>query len=322
MCLKVVSLPLRYNPYMKRGLLILVPIIIFAVYMSRPVSLPAESSRGEVVKHEEVVKEEINLQIVPESVIQGEPVLVLVNGLGSTTRVTSLRFNNKPLDIFLYEGRPAALIGLDLRFAPGTYPLQATFYDAPAIQTKITVGKRVIATEPLGIPEKLGGNTPESEKELVNTLVEEGRIINAIKTSPEKLWSGGFRYPVAGPIVITDTYGYSRQTGGSSISHKGTDFRAKVGTPIYAMNSGKVAFTQYLRNYGNTIVLDHGLGLLTMYMHLSKISVTKGEMVEKGEMIGLSGDTGYVLGPHLHLTVRINNISIDPEKFIEILGER
>jgi murein DD-endopeptidase MepM/ murein hydrolase activator NlpD len=119
---------------------------------------------------------------------------------------------------------------------------------------------------------------------------------------------------------VTDTYGNSRVTGGSNISHKGTDFRAAVGTPIYAMNSGVVRLTRNMRNYGNTIVIDHGLGLHTIYMHLSEISVDLNQRVEKGELIGKSGDTGYVLGPHLHLTIRINGISIDPEKFMAIFG--
>jgi murein DD-endopeptidase MepM/ murein hydrolase activator NlpD len=93
-----------------------------------------------------------------------------------------------------------------------------------------------------------------------------------------------------------------------------------VGTPLYAMNSGTVRFTQNLRNYGNTIIIDHGLGLHTVYMHLSEIGVSLGQEVSKGQMIGRTGDTGYVIGPHLHLTIRINGISIDPERFMELFG--
>jgi len=134
------------------------------------------------------------------------------------------------------------------------------------------------------------------------------------------LWQGSFRYPLSAPITITDVYGYSRQTGGSSIAHKGTDFRAVVGTPVYAINDGKVAYTGFLRNYGNVIAVDHGTKILSLYMHLSKVSLAVGDKVEKGDQVGLSGETGYVLGPHLHLTVRINNISIDPIKFMGLLG--
>ena len=184
------------------------------------------------------------------------------------------------------------------------------------------MGERYIAKAPLGIPEKLGGDTPEAERELINTLVEEGKLISAVPTEDEKLWEGEFRLPIDEPITITDTYGYSRLTGASSISHKGTDFRAAVGTPVYAMNFGKIVFNRFLRNYGNTIIIDHGLGLHTIYMHLSEIGVPLGADVDKGEEIGKTGDTGYVLGPHLHLSIRIGGISIDPEIFMEIIGLR
>lgn len=126
--------------------------------------------------------------------------------------------------------------------------------------------------------------------------------------------------PLEGTITVTDKYGYSRVTGGSSLNHKGVDLRAPLGTPVYAMNDGVVRFTSTMRNYGKTIAIDHGNGILTIYMHLSEIGVKEGQTVKKGELLGKSGDTGYVFGPHLHLTVRINGISIDPMKFMELFG--
>ena len=213
-----------------------------------------------------------------------------------------------------------ALLGLDLRMTPGTYPLTLFLADGRMIQKDVVVGEKKIVSAPLGIPESLGGNTPKAAQELVNSLVEEGKIISAIKSSSEKLWTGPFLYPLAPPIVITDVYGYSRQTGGSTLAHKGTDFRAATGTPVYAIADGKVAYTGYLRNYGNVIAVDHGTKVLSIYMHLSRVDKAVGESVKKGEQIALSGDTGYVLGPHLHLTIRINNISIDPMKFFTLFN--
>ena len=84
------------------------------------------------------------------------------------------------------------------------------------------------------------------------------------------------------------------------------------------MNRGIVRMAEETRNYGKTIVIDHGQGLMTMYMHLSKIYVNVGEMVKKSQKIGLSGMTGYVESPHLHISVRINGTSIDPIKFLEL----
>lgn len=260
------------------------------------------------------------LSITPETIQQGEPALITVEGVTSTSSVKSFTFNGRRLVTFLYKGQVTALLGINLRAAPGTFPLVLTLNDGRQSQQNFVIKERVIVRVPFGIPEKLGGNTPEAEKELISTLVQEGKIINAIPTSNEKLWSENFGLPLTGPLVVEDIYGYTRITGNSTLSHKGTDLRAPIGTPVYAMNRGLVRFTDYLRNYGNAVVIDHGLGLQTVYMHLSKISVNEGQMVEKGDLIGMSGDTGYVLSPHLHLSVRIWGVAVDPMKFLELLG--
>jgi murein DD-endopeptidase MepM/ murein hydrolase activator NlpD len=83
-----------------------------------------------------------------------------------------------------------------------------------------------------------------------------------------------------------------------------------------AINRGVVTFAGPLGLYGNTIVLDHGFGLESFYMHLSEIDVKQGEMVQRDQVIGASGETGYAEGPHLHLTVRVGGISIDPMVFL------
>jgi murein DD-endopeptidase MepM/ murein hydrolase activator NlpD len=286
-------------------------------FVSDYLEQPNNSNETEIQKPEEI-KEELGVLISPELVIQGEPALVTVTG---TTTVKNIKFNGNNLRVFEYEGKPSALIGIDLRMKTGEYPLSVELNDGTELKKTFVVSERKIAQAPLGIPDKLGGNTQESEQNLLNTLVEEGKIISAIPNTSEKLWTGKFRLPIDPPIVITDVYGYSRITGGSSISHKGTDFRAAVGTPVYAMNSGVVRLTREMRNYGKTVVVDHGSGIHTIYMHLSEINVGLGEKVTKGQLVGKSGDTGYVLGPHLHLTIRINGISIDPQKFMNIVGE-
>lgn len=266
-----------------------------------------------------VVEKEIEpatLVFTPTDPIQGEPVLVRIENLSGTTGVRSISFDNKALGVF----DNSALIGIDLRQNIGNYPVVATLSDGTVLNKNLAVRKRPVVQTLLGIPEKLGGDTSEAEKELLNTLVRDGAIINAIPTAPRKLWSGGFRAPIDPPVTITDSYGYSRLTGASSIAHKGTDFRAATGTPVYAINSGLARYVGFLRNYGHIVALDHGLGLVSIYMHLSEVLVNEGESVPKGALIAKSGETGYALGPHLHLSVRINQISIDPEKFMALMG--
>ena len=273
------------------------------------------------IQEEKTQEGKVSISVVPQTVIQGEPVMFVLEGVESTDEVKKFTLENSALKPFMHKGKVSALYAIDLRAPVKSYKLELELEDGSKREF-LAVGKRVVESAPFGIPDKLGGNTPQAEQELVNTLVQEAAIINAIKTSGEKLWDGEFVPPLKGELSVTDEYGYSRQTGGSTLSHKGTDFRASIGTPVYAMNSGKVAFVRFLRNYGNTVAIDHGLGLLTIYMHLSETSVKEGEMVKKGDRIGKSGDTGYVLGPHLHVSIRIDNISIDPMKFMEILGEK
>lgn len=257
------------------------------------------------------------ISVTPEKPIQGEPLRIEVVG---TTSASALFFDGKKLALFSYRGTQTAFYGIDLYKKSGKYKLVAALTDGKIIEKTIDIGARTKIEAPLGIPEKLGGNTQTSATTLVNTLAQENASLLNLRTGTHAFWTNSFKYPVANPFV-TDDYGYQRQTGMYSIAHKGIDFRAAEGTPVFAMNRGVVRLTQTGRNYGKTIVVDHGLGLQTFYMHLSKISVNEGELVLPGQVIGISGQTGYAEKPHLHVTVRMNEVSIDPKKFLEIFGK-
>jgi len=303
------------------ALMALLLITGIVVYWSDHNSKPTQEVADSSTSTPQALPEEYGIVTNPEHIEQGDPVLITITGVDSIEEITSFTLNGKVLNLFMHEGNPSALIGFDLRGPTGIMPLVLTLGNGEKIEKKLVVNEKLIAKAPLGIPDNLGGNTPQAEKELINTLVEEGRLISRVPTAKEKLWEGDFQIPLDPPIVVTDTYGYSRLTGATTISHKGTDYRAPVGTPIYSMNAGVVVFAQSLRNYGNTVIVDHGLGLQTVYMHLSQIKAALNQRVEKGELVGLAGDTGYTFGPHLHLTVRINGISIDPEKFLGLFNE-
>lgn len=268
--------------------------------------------------------EPVSLSISPTTLIQGEPARITINGLFSASAIQSLTFDNKPLGVFSDENKMAALVGIDFHQEPATYPIVLTLADGRIIEESIAVGERALATTEFDIPEKLGGNTPQAEHALSSSLAQDTAIINSVvaTTGQEKLWSERFRLPLEGSPTVTDVYGYKRQTGSVSLSHQGTDFRAPEGTPVYAMNAGTVAFSGTFRNYGHTVIIDHGLGLMTFYMHLSETKVAQGTIIEKGDLIALSGNTGYSLGPHLHLSVRIDGLTIDPMKFLELMGPK
>jgi murein DD-endopeptidase MepM/ murein hydrolase activator NlpD len=100
--------------------------------------------------------------------------------------------------------------------------------------------------------------------------------------------------------------------------HKGMDFRAAAGTPVRAGNSGTVVLARALYYEGNCVIVDHGLGLFTLSMHLSRIDVGEGDHVAAGDRLGLSGATGRVTGPHLHWAVRWQGAYLDPAKLLRM----
>ena len=171
----------------------------------------------------------------------------------------------------------------------------------------------------MGIPESLGGNTKAAGKDLVNNLASENFIISNLQSASSTLWSKAFVAPLK-TLVVTDPYGYNRNTVGYSILHKGTDFRAATGTEVFAMNAGVVKVSRLFTVYGNTIIIDHGNGIMTLYMHLSKLNVREGDRVKTGQLIGLSGKTGYAEAAHLHVSIKVGGISIDPVKFLKFFN--
>lgn len=139
-------------------------------------------------------------------------------------------------------------------------------------------------------------------------------------SSNNRLWYGSFNKPLASDI--TSAFGTHRLFNGQLQSyHRGTDFRAKAGTPVYASNFGIVRLAKNLFYSGNIVIVDHGKGIFTNYAHLSKIQVVAGQHVARGDQIGLSGASGRVSGPHLHWGVKINGAYIDPLQFLAVISD-
>jgi len=122
---------------------------------------------------------------------------------------------------------------------------------------------------------------------------------------------------------ITSDFGKARVYNDSLQGyHSGTDYRADVGTPIVAANDGVVALVGERFYSGGTVLIDHGQGIYTCYFHMSKFDVKKGQEVKKSQLLGLSGASGRVTGPHLHFAVRINKVQVDPLQFIELINTK
>ncbi len=121
---------------------------------------------------------------------------------------------------------------------------------------------------------------------------------------------------------ITSDFGKARVYNDTLIGyHSGTDFRAKVGTPIQASNDGVIVLVKDRFYAGGTVIIDHGQGIYTCYYHMSKFDVKKNQEIKKGDIIGLSGKSGRVTGPHLHFSVRVGGVQVDPLQFLALMNE-
>lgn len=135
-------------------------------------------------------------------------------------------------------------------------------------------------------------------------------------TTPARYWEKPFDVPLKSKI--TSNFGNARVFNGELKSyHSGTDFKAATGTPIKASNDGVVVIAKKRYYAGGSVVIDHGEGLYTCYYHLSQIDVKVGEKVKKGEVVGKSGATGRVTGPHLHFAVMVKGVQVDPMDFVK-----
>ena len=124
-------------------------------------------------------------------------------------------------------------------------------------------------------------------------------------------WEGRFIVPCEGGV--TTKFAQQRYINGAfSSTHSGVDIAAAQGTPVGAAAAGRVIFADELIVSGNTVIIDHGMGVYSSYLHLSKIDTAAGELVTQGQVIGLVGSTGFSTGPHLHWTVRVNGRIVDP----------
>ena len=159
-----------------------------------------------------------------------------------------------------------------------------------------------------------------SKKNLARVKQEKKEIRRIFASSSDaRQWFGSFIRPLASQT--TSAFGTQRLFNGQHRSyHRGTDFRAKVGTPVYASNSGVVRMARNLFYSGNMVIVDHGINIFTLYAHMSKIQVNAGQIIARGQQIGLSGATGRVSGPHLHWAIKVNGVYVDPLQFLTIIS--
>jgi len=261
-----------------------------------------------------------SLQFQPARIVNGSPVVFRVRA-PKTVRSLSGSWLGHDLT-FGFDTKDKtwfALAGASLETKAGVYPIQL-HAETPAGQAisyekKIAVQHQRYPRVILKVPGKYTAPSPEEQKEIDDDkkIKEE-----AFKTlSPDRDWQGSFRPPV--DAEISDVFGVQRVFNGAVKStHQGLDFRVGPGTTVTAVNRGKIILARTLFFEGNCVVIDHGQGLLTLYLHLSKFLVKEGDTVEKGQAIALSGGTGRATGPHLHLAVRWQGVYLNPQTLLSL----
>lgn len=180
---------------------------------------------------------------------------------------------------------------------------------------QVKYDKEEISVNPL----KVNPKAPDVKKRIAKEYYKAMKIYGTVTN--KSYMKDQFIMPIESKI--TSAFGKARVYNGSHKGyHSGTDFRAKTGTNIIAANTGIAVLVQKRFYSGGTVLLDHGMGIYTCYFHMSEFHVNEGEMVQRGEILGLSGQSGRVTGPHLHFSARINAVQVDPLQLVSLMNNK
>jgi murein DD-endopeptidase MepM/ murein hydrolase activator NlpD len=256
----------------------------------------------------------------PEKLVNGTPLLLNVR---PPVKLESLTGKWLEHDL-AFEFDPAskdwfALGGVGLKTEAGKYPLELSGTTRKGEELKLSrtlvVRHGTYRMVALTVPDKYIEPPPQELQRIQQESDLKKQIFGKPPTSRE--WEGAFNPPVQADA--SDSFGTQRKFNGKVASvHQGTDFAVPTGTPVTAINSGTIILARDFYFEGNCVMIDHGQGFTTLYMHLSEIQVREGDRVERGQMIGLSGGTGRATGPHLHLAVRWQGVYLNPATLLKL----
>jgi murein DD-endopeptidase MepM/ murein hydrolase activator NlpD len=260
----------------------------------------------------------VRVSITPPSPQPGDVVLLQVSGASADARV---EWDGRAVPLFPTAQGVAALVGIDLDVRPGAIGWRVTGPGAAKnggalAAGAVTVRARTFPTQPLTLPK---GMVDLDAPTLARVATEREALKLALAGSaPERLWRGPFRIPVEGGQP-TGGFGLRRILNGQLRSpHTGYDWAAPAGAPVLAANAGRTALVAEHFFAGRNVLVDHGLGLFTLYFHLTEARVALGEPVAARQVIGTVGATGRVTGPHLHFAVLLAGARVDPEALLRL----
>jgi murein DD-endopeptidase MepM/ murein hydrolase activator NlpD len=307
-----VSLSSVFALVWRRGFVILLAGVLLGAFPLCAFEVPASKPKGKAA--------DFSVRWQPTRPVNGSPVVFRAT---SPERLKSLSGRWLEHELF-FSSDPRGKVwygiaGASLETRPGNYSLElkgvTTIGKELSFQERVKVGKGKYHSIAASVPKQYTEPNAEQLQRIDQdkTLKEHAFA----RVAPEREWGGSFHPPVK--AQISDVFGTSRTFNGRVQSvHQGLDYAVPEGTPVAALNSGTVLLAQPLFFEGNCVVLDHGQGLLTLYMHLSKIEVKEGEHITSGQKIGLSGGTGRATGPHLHVAVRWQGVYLNPATLLSL----
>jgi murein DD-endopeptidase MepM/ murein hydrolase activator NlpD len=305
-------LPFILTPTGRRTLVIVLAGVLFHSVPLGAFEIPAPLSKAKAA--------DFSVRWQPVRLVNGSPIIFHVT---STEALSSLSGKWLNHDVF-FSSDPRGKVwygiaGASLETRPGNYSLElkgvTTAGKDLSFQKRIGVGKGKYHSIAASVPKQYTEpNAEQLQKIDQDKALKEHAFA---RVSPEREWTGSFHPPVK--AQISDVFGTSRTFNGKTQSvHQGLDYAVPESTPVAALNSGTVLLAQPLFFEGDCVVLDHGQGLLTLYMHLSKIEVKEGDRITTGQKIGLSGGTGRATGPHLHVAVRWQGVYLNPATLLSL----
>jgi len=239
--------------------------------------------------------------------------------LGQTVRLhceipaATARLNGRTVRLFKQEsGGWQGLMPVAVADTPGTYPVEFLAEDGTTLASaSLTIRKTIFPSQNVTLAPQI---------EALHSTTEEMQTLTTFRDSVSdvRYWQDPLVAPLPGCVI--SPFGVKRLHNGKATGefHMGIDQRGAEGTPILAVAAGMVKIVQPFNVLGGTVAIDHGQGLETMYLHMSKLNVELGTRVNKGDVIGYVGATGRANGPHLHWVVYVNGVPVNPQQWVSL----
>jgi len=259
-----------------------------------------------------------SIYVFPENIKQGDTVFIRVksesdNIIGS--------FKNEEL-VFYRKGKLhewIAFLGIDVDQEPADYKIYVSTGDTRVLTKEIKISAAEFSSASAVLAPSAQQTGITQLKAVDNIIKNDSPALKKVlkNFTKEPYFNSPFSFPLSKMEQRGYSFGKLISFAKYQLQHLGVDLKAPEKTEIYAVNDGKVVSILSLSNYGKTVIIDHGLDIFSLYLHLEEFKVSEGQMVKKGQLIGLSGDTGYTTAPHLHFSVRVGASRVDPIVFIE-----